>query len=64
MRAERVAIIDITLTPLFAIIFGIFLLGQIPTINIVIGGVILIVSSAIVQWHRKRGIRKGHTPKH
>jgi len=64
LRAERVAIIDITLTPLFAIIFGIFLLGQIPTINIVIGGVILIVSSAIVQWHRKRGIRKGHTPKH
>jgi drug/metabolite transporter (DMT)-like permease len=58
LNAERVAVIDLTLVPLFAIIMGTLFIKQIPSLNVIVAGVILIGSSLIIKKHKHHRILK------
>jgi len=60
LNAERVAVIELALGPFFAILLGVLIIKQIPEINIIVGGVILIGSSLILKKHKHhRLLKKG-----
>jgi len=58
LRAETVAVIDLTLVPLFSIVLGAVVVSQIPSLNVVVGGVILVGSALILKRQRPQRVVK------
>ena len=58
LHADTVAIILLITTPISAIVFATLILHEIPSLTILIGGPILILSGIILHYVRKKQIRK------
>ena len=58
LHAETVAVIDLTLVPLFSIVLGALIVSQIPSLNVVVGGVILVGSALILKRQRPQRVVK------
>jgi len=58
LNAETVAVIDLTLVPLLSIVLAIIILSQIPKLNVLVGGVILIGSAVILKVQKPHGVLK------